>query len=265
MPVVGLDLVLDVGNTRTKLALFQGDRLVKHGPMGNHDRTGLAAFIGGVRLQGIGLGSTATPDPAFVDHLGTWAPTVVLTGTSPSPLRNAYGTPNSLGADRLANAVAAVRRFPGRPVLVVDLGTCLTYDLCLADGTYSGGGISPGLRMRAQAMHAYSARLPLVEPAERPPLIGTTTETSLAAGIHFGMLGELEGYIRRMRNEHKDLVVVLTGGDALRFVRGLESGIFALPILTLEGYHALLVHHRSLGSASSPGAPHAVDGPGATG
>ena len=89
MPVVGLDLVLDVGNTRTKLALFQGDRLVKHGPMANHDPTGLAAFIGGVRLQGIGLGSTATPDPGFVEHLGTWAPTTVLTGTSSSPLRNA--------------------------------------------------------------------------------------------------------------------------------------------------------------------------------
>ncbi len=127
MPVVGLDLVLDVGNTRTKLALFQGDRLVKHGPMANHDRVALAAFVGDVPLQGIGLGSTATPDPAFVEHLGTWAPTTVLTGTSPSPLRNAYGTPHTLGADRLANAVGAVRHFPGRTVLVFDLGTCLTY------------------------------------------------------------------------------------------------------------------------------------------
>lgn len=265
MPVVDLDLVLDVGNTRTKLALFQGDRLVKHGPMATHDRAALAAFIGDARLQGIGLGSTAAPDTAFVEHLGTWAPTTVLTGSSPSPLLNAYGTQHSLGADRLANAVGAVRRFPGRPVLVFDLGTCLTYDLCLADGTYCGGGISPGLHMRAQAMHAYSARLPLVELPERPTLIGTTTEDSLAAGIHFGMLGELEGYIRRMRNEHDDLVVVLTGGDALRFVRGLESGIFALPLLTLEGYHALLVHHRSLGGALGPAAAHAVDGPGTAG
>lgn len=265
MPVVGLDLVLDVGNTRTKLALFQGDRLVKHGHMANHDLVGTAAFLGSAVVQGIALGSTAAADPAFVEHLASKAPTIVLTGASPAPLRNAYGTPHTLGADRLANVVGAVRRFPGRPVLVVDLGTCLTYDLCLADGTYRGGGISPGLRMRAQAMHAYSARLPLVEPAERPALIGGSTEEALAAGIHFGMLGELEGYIRRLRNEHEDLAVVLTGGDALRFVRGLESGIFALPILTLEGYHALLQHHRALGSAAGPGAARAVDGPGTAG
>ena len=117
---------------------------------------------------------------------------------------------------------------------------------CEANGTYSGGAISPGMRMRAKAMNAYSARLPLVDPAPAPALVGTTTETSLEAGIHFGILGELEGTIRRYRTDRPDLAVVLTGGDAVRFSRALESGIFALPFLTLEGYHALLVHHRSL-------------------
>ncbi len=262
MPGVTADLVLDVGNTRTKLGLFRGGTLLAHSHMANGDLVALRTFVAGTRLGGIVMGSTAAADARFMEVLNGMAPTVTISGASPSPLRNAYGTQHTLGADRLANAVAVLCRFPGRAVLAIDPGTCLTYDLCLPDGTYAGGGISPGLRMRAAAMNAYSARLPLVEPGERPALVGTSTEASLAAGIHYGMLGELEGYIRRFRNEHADLAVVLTGGDALRFVRGLESGIFALPHLTLEGYHALLDHHRMLGGAPGAAASRAVDGPG---
>ncbi|MBX2971531.1 MAG: type III pantothenate kinase [Flavobacteriales bacterium] len=259
------DLVLDVGNTRTKLGLFPGGKLLEHGHIANGDLVALRAFVAGRRVDAIVTGSTAAADARFMEALGTIAPTVTITGASPSPLRNAYGTQHTLGADRLANAVGALCRFPGRAVLAIDLGTCLTYDLCLPDGTYAGGGISPGLRMRAQAMHTYSARLPLVEPGERPALVGTTTEESLAAGIHYGILGELEGHVRRFRNEHAHLAVVLTGGDALRFVRGLESGIFALPHLTLEGYHALLQHHRTLHRAAGAAGSGAIGGTGAAG
>ncbi|HRF82750.1 MAG TPA: type III pantothenate kinase [Flavobacteriales bacterium] len=265
MPVLNADLVLDVGNTRTKLALFQGRRALRHGWVNNGDMPAVLSFSTDITVEAIAVGSTATPDPGFLAQLETMAPTMLITGASPAPLRNAYGTPLTLGADRLADAVAAVQRFPGRTVLVLDLGTCLTYELCLADGTYAGGGISPGLRMRAQAMHAYSARLPLVEPAEQPALVGTDTGGALLAGIHFGMLGELEGYIRRFRNAHPDLAVVLTGGDAPRFVSGLESGIFALPLLTLEGYHALLLHRRTLVSPAGTAATDVGRGPGTAG
>lgn len=249
MLTTAADLVLDVGNTRIKAAFFQGGQVFAQGTFPHGDHRALGAFMGDRALSGIVVGSTAAVDKALLAYLGERGTVTLITGASLSPLRNTYTTQATLGADRLANAVAAVQRFPGRPVLVLDLGTCITYDLCLADATYSGGGISPGMRMRARAMHAYSARLPLVEPAESPALVGTSTETALAAGIQYGMLGELEGYIRRFRNAHPHLAVVLTGGDAVRFVRGLESGIFALPLLTLEGYHALLEHHRTLGGA----------------
>lgn len=265
MPAVEMDLVLDVGNSRTKLGLFQQDRLVTRGSTANGDMAAVRAFVADRVLRGIALGSTAAPDEGFVHALGVLAPVLVITGTTPAPVRSRYATPLTLGADRLANVVAAVRRFPGRPVLVLDLGTCVTYDLCQADGTYQGGGISPGMHMRARAMNAYSARLPLIEPVGSPALLGTDTEASLAAGIHFGMLGELEGLIRRVGQQVADLAVVLTGGDALRFVRGLESGIFALPQLTLEGYHALLAHNRTLGGYPAPAGAGPVDGPGPAG
>jgi type III pantothenate kinase len=135
---------------------------------------------------------------------------------------------------------------PNRPVLVIDAGTCITYDIVEADGTYSGGAIGPGLMLRAKAMHEYSARLPLVVPGEGTPLLGTTTEQSLASGIHHGMVGEIQGFITALGYQRPQMAVVLTGGDGLRFARALKSGIFALPLLTLQGLHEILEHHRTL-------------------
>ncbi len=241
-----VDLVLDVGNTRTKVALVAASGVLRHGVTANGDAAAVRSFLEGSVPKAIALGSVARPNEAYVRELQTVAPVLVIDGVSPSPLKNTYGTLNTLGADRLANVVAALLRFPGRPFLVIDPGTCITYDLCEADGTYMGGAISPGLRMRAAAMNAYSARLPLVEPPLQPMVLGATTETSLAAGIHHGIRGEMEGFIRSYGKERPGLCVILTGGDAVRFARALESGIFALPFLTLDGYHALLNHHRSL-------------------
>lgn len=256
-----VDLVLDVGNTRTKMALVKTSGVVRQGLAPNGDVAAVRFFLDGVVPEAIALGSVALPDQNYVQQLQTVAPVLVIDGTAPSPLKNMYATLNTLGADRLANVVAAVHRFPGRPVLVIDPGTCITYDLCEADGTYVGGAISPGLRMRAAAMNAHSAGLPLVDPPIRPATQGNTTESSLAAGIHHGIRGEMEGFIRSYGKERPGLCVILTGGDAVRFARALESGIFALPFLTLEGYHALLNHHRALHGDHYPAA--ALDGGGA--
>ena len=243
-----MDLALDVGNTRTKLALFSEGRVVRSGHMGNGDQAELATFLGAERPAYCVIGSVAQPDETFLAYLHSIAPVLVVTGATPTPLDSHYATPMTLGADRLANAVAAARRFPRRPVIAIDLGTCITYDLVKADGSYAGGAITPGARMRAQAMHRYSARLPLVELGEVPPAVGSTTASSLEAGVFHGILGEIQGFIRAYSQGSQDTAVVLTGGDALRFTRGLKSGIFALPLLTLEGLYAILDHHRRGGT-----------------
>ena len=240
------DLVLDVGNTRIKLALFHGERVLRAGTMANGDRTALQQFIAEDRPGYAVIGSVAHTDEGFIEHLRTISPVLVVTGATPTPIRLRYETPLTLGVDRIANALGAVRRFPGRPVLAIDLGTCITYDLVLADGVYAGGAITPGLRMRARAMHEYSARLPIVEPSAEPDPLGMSTQGSLEAGLHHGIIGEVEGFIKRYTHGSVDTAVVLTGGDALRFTRGLKNGIFALPFLTLEGLHAILDHHRAL-------------------
>ena len=243
-------LVIDRGNSRTKSALFKGSRLLRAGAWANADHLALRRFLANQQVDRVVMASTAHDDEALRLALADLAPLTVVTGATPSPLMNDYGTPESLGADRLANAVAAASLFRGRPALAIDLGTCITYDLVDAQGTYHGGLISPGYRMRAKAMHHFTARLPEVEPPDDPPLIGRSTLECLASGAHHGTRAELQALIAEHRQQYPGLAVVLTGGDAPRFARALENGIFAHPYLTLLGLHEILLHL------------HPADGPG---
>ena len=235
-------LVLDIGNSRTKAGLFEQGRLVRRASFENGNAAAVHALIGTASVARVGVGSVAADTVAVEALRGLDLPVTTLRGDSPAPLVNGYATPATLGVDRLANAVGARALFPDRPVLAIDLGSCVTYDLVDAEGVFRGGIISPGLHMRAKAMHTFSARLPLVEVPEEPVFIGDSTTSCLASGAHHGLHAELAGLIGRCRQQHPGLVVVLTGGDAPRFARALENGIFAHPFLTLLGLHALLLH-----------------------
>jgi type III pantothenate kinase len=259
------DLLLDEGNTRTKLGLYVQGKAVRTGTMRNGNIPALDGFLQGRRPSAVAMASVATPDEDLMAHLRVLAPLLLLEGTTEAPVKLRYGTPATLGADRLANAAGAHRVFPGRTVLVIDPGTCITYDLVEADGSYTGGAISPGMQMRSRAMNAYSARLPLVEPGEAPPLLGGSTLASLASGVHHGVVGEMEHYIGQLGRVRPGMAVVLTGGDAMRFANALKSGIFAHPLLTLEGLYAILDHHRAHLGFPSAGAPTGGQRPGTTG
>ncbi|MBP8822727.1 MAG: type III pantothenate kinase [Flavobacteriales bacterium] len=236
------DLVIDVGNSRIKLGLFNQGRITSLATAAHHDLEAVEQFCGGHPPRCIIVGSVAGPNEGFVHALGRLAPVKEVTGGSPSPVRSLYQTPATFGVDRLANVVGAAALFPQRPVLAIDLGTCITYDLVDELAVHQGGNISPGLHMRARAMHAYSARLPLVDPHPGTPLLGTGTASSLAAGCHHGLLMELAGFIGAFRQQHRHLAVVLTGGDAPNAARALKNGIFAHPTLTLIGLHAIALY-----------------------
>lgn len=265
MSALWLDLVVDVGNSRTKAALFKGGRLLDSVVMANGDRDLLVGFLGDRRPEASIVANVADADGDWIDHIMGLAPALVVTGRTGTPLRMAYADTGTLGADRLANAVAAWCMMPSRNSLVVDLGTCITYDLVEADGSYRGGAISPGMRLRARAMNAYSARLPLVEPGDLVPMIGDSTLSSLSSGVHHGILGELQGFIASFRQQYEDLGVILTGGDALRFANALKSGIFAHPFLTLLGLNAILDHNRSIPGVDPGAFPIDGGGPGPAG
>ncbi len=162
---------------------------------------------------------------------------------TPLPLANAYQTPHTLGTDRMAAAVGAWSEAPGHNILIIDAGTCVTYDIVSAAGIYEGGNIAPGLRMRLQAMHEFTQRLPLVDIPLRLPWLGRNTTEALQAGGVGGMLLEMGGMITRYRRRLENLKVFLTGGDANFFGNHLKRRIFVSPELVLKGLNQILLYN----------------------
>ncbi|GAB2945327.1 type III pantothenate kinase [Hymenobacter coalescens] len=238
-------LVLDIGNTAAKYGCFHGSALAETGSLAAPEELG--QVVARVRAQQVLLASVAAPAEQWAAALPASLPAMVFRpGHTPVPLTNAYATPHTLGADRLAAAVGAAYLLPGRALLVVDAGTCIKCDLVTADATYQGGSIAPGLRMRLRAMHAFTGRLPelpLPTPAEATQLAlcGTDTRTAMLSGALNGALAEVNGMIASYRAQYPDLVVALTGGDVAFFESRLKGRIFVIPELVLLGLHRILV------------------------
>lgn len=165
---------------------------------------------------------------------------------TPIPIINKYATPETLGTDRLAAAVAANYLQPGRDVLIIDVGTCVTFDMVTAGGEYIGGNISPGPSMRLKALNAYTDRLPLVERKGCVSLIGTTTETAIRNGVMNGVEYEIEGYIRRFMHEYPKLFVYLTGGVHLNLHFSEKMPIFADDFIVPKGLNRILEYNNGL-------------------
>ena len=136
-------------------------------------------------------------------------PVLWLNETTPLPVVNLYETPRTLGYDRMAAVVAANEQFPGKDILVIDAGTCITYEFVDAEGRYHGGNISPGMQMRFRALHQFTGRLPLVQREGRELPMGKDTETAIRAGVLKGMEYEISGYIVAMKHKYPELLVLL--------------------------------------------------------
>lgn len=245
---IPLNLAIDWGNTRIKAGWFTGDTLVDTVRYESAEALGeaLAKTPPGYVIAS----STSHSTDELRQRLNTFDPDtnwLILNPDLSVPIRNAYATPRTLGADRLAAAVGATALFPAQNCLILDLGTCLTADFVSADGTFRGGLISPGLRMRLQAMHTFTARLPLIDnvPAADawPSLTARSTQEALLSGAMNGMALELAGIIGDYTNHHADLRVIVCGGDGPLFINRLKPGIFAVPELVLQGLNRILLTH----------------------
>ncbi len=158
------------------------------------------------------------------------------------PFQNLYANPELLGADRIAHAAASVTYFPGKNVLTLDFGTCLTADFTNSDGQFLGGTISPGYTTRLKAMAHYTSKLPEIESKAPWPIIplNTNTQDCMMAGAGWGMLQEVNAQIEYYRTQFDDLKIVITGGDASFFEKRLSQATFADPSWNLKGFHAIL-------------------------
>lgn len=169
-----------------------------------------------------------------------------LTHKTALPIKNQYKTPKTLGRDRLSVAVAAAGIFPKKNSLIIDAGTCITYDFIDKNKIYHGGSITPGVEMRLKAMNAFTAKLPLVTRKALSSTIGKDTVTSIRTGAQHGATMEMEGYIRHYQALYGRLEVLLTGGDAKYFAKKLKTQIFVNPNLVLIGLNKILNYNVQL-------------------
>lgn len=219
-------LGIDIGNTSIKTALFSDE--------------GVSEVS---RWDDIKQVLDAHPETNFVVSSvgkGEKFPAFWLNTSTPIPLALDYDTPDTLGMDRLAAAVGAWSLFPDQNILVIDAGTCVTYDLVTSDGSYRGGVISPGLEMRLKAMHHFTAGLPDLSVESVGEIeVGKSTKDCMQLGASVGLKNEIEGFLQTFNKKHTDLQVVTTGGLLPSFDSDIKKPIFASSKIVLIGLHAI--------------------------
>lgn len=240
-----MNLVLDIGNTRVKAAVFETDSLIeswvweRSAAMKNCADVLFRYSVNRAMIASVGgefLELSAFLEKSVSDFF-------VLSSSSLLPFDSEYETPSTLGVDRLAVVAAAQFLYPNQNCLVIDAGSCITYELLSGSGVYLGGGISPGVQMRYNAMNTQTASLPLLSLTDSSVnrfSYGVSTESCMHAGVVLGVCHEISGWIASAMADHENLTVILTGGDAKYLSKQLKNTIFAHPNLALIGINQLL-------------------------
>ena len=231
---------IDIGNTLSKVGIFKEGILLNNASFKNEDLQGIKAYVLANQTEHIILSSVAKSSIDLIHTLKDLAPIIELSHEISLPFSNNYQTPQTLGMDRVAGIAGAMHFYPETNCLVIDAGTCNTYDFVSKEGIYQGGSISPGLHMRLKAMHEFTGKLPLLTYQEIEDWIGKDTQTSMLTGVIWGMVNEINGFIARYDEAFGDLKVIITGGDAPKFVKHLKKNVFAEPNLLLFGLNKIL-------------------------
>jgi type III pantothenate kinase len=237
-----MNLIIDVGNSFVKLAVFNGDK-IKYKKIVELDLVLEEIKVLKQKEHSIKkaiMSSVGRLNEEAIDQIKNCVDLLVLSSKTKLPFKNLYKTPKTLGVDRIALVSASVNKFPECNVLIIDAGTCITYDFVTANNEYLGGAISPGLHMRYKALHNLTANLPLLRPGKPKNIIGKTTKESIHSGVAYGVIMEIEGVIGSYQEKYSDLTVILTGGDGNFLSKQLKSSIFATSKFLLEGLNFIL-------------------------
>jgi len=228
-------ICIDIGNTRTKVGVFGEDAEPIYLISDQFPLDEIKAFQNQWPNAVLMVSSTKVPEKEVSDLLQKADRLIWLSPELKLPFQNAYGSPKTLGLDRIALAAAAVAMHPGKDVLVIDAGTCITLDFVDRHGVYHGGSIHPGISMRLKAMHNYTGKLPLVEAMAPSEWLGFDTTSCLQAGAVGGAVAEIDAFIVMYQSRFPNCKVLLTGGDSDLFFSKLKNEIFAHPNLVLKG------------------------------
>jgi type III pantothenate kinase len=240
------NLVIDIGNTRTKLGCFSAGKLQETAASPAYSLAEMKHWASRYSISDIIVSSVATPDEGLMNGLRDLFPVLEMTSEVDLPFINTYTTPHTLGKDRLAAVAGAQALFPATDCLVIDGGTCLKYEVLTADGRYLGGNISPGLRMRSKAMHHFTARLPEADLGLPDNPIGDSTLTALQNGAFLGAILEVKGFVQLLEQHLKQpLQVIYTGGDAPFLNKYLSfKNQVVEENLTLIGLNEILIKNK---------------------
>ncbi len=238
-----MNLCIDIGSTNIKTGVFKKKKLVEHRKFKKGLYKELDDILSSHKIKSIILCSVRKRNARLINHLKKLGHFIELTAETLLPIKNKYGTPETLGKDRLASAVGAYMRKPNFYHLMINTGTCITMDIINDKGEYLGGNISPGMNLRIKAMHDYTANLPIVDPINPDVDFGYNTVTALQNGAVMGTILEVEAFISRMKAKYPLINTNLTGGYAEFLAKYLNSKIFVRPYLVLEGLNEILLHN----------------------
>ncbi len=191
-------------------------------------------------IQGTIISSVVNRNEVVENWLKEQTFFIQLNYQTPIPIQNDYQTPQTLGNDRIAAAVGAFALYPNENCLIVDAGTCMTYEFIDSKGSYKGGTISPGMTMRFRSMHEFTAKLPLIEKQRLESFIGFNTETSMRTGAQLGLCLEIEGFYKLYQREFGQVRLILTGGDAEIIAQHLEEQAIINREIVLIGLNKIL-------------------------
>ncbi len=239
-----MNLVIDIGNTQIKTAVFEENILLfKDQFQSDQIVSKVLSTIEQYNIKHSIMSHVAHLDQDIFLELKKMVNPIELNYKTRLPFANKYLTPKTLGVDRLALVAGAQGQFPGKNVLVIDAGSCITVDLLNEFGEYFGGDISPGIEMRYKAVNHYTANLPLLDRTDVLPELGNSTQNAIHRGILNGVIQEIEGVISQYKTKYQKLTLVLTGGDTIFLAKNLKSSIFAIPNFLLEGLNSILIHN----------------------
>ncbi|MCL4112837.1 UNVERIFIED_CONTAM: hypothetical protein GTU68_005522 [Idotea baltica] len=237
-----MNLIIDVGNTLVKLAIFSRGTLIEK------ESVTMDVFLDhliGLKKKYPSIKKAIVSSVGRLGHkdlkyIETHFDLVQLNSETKLPFINLYQTPKTLGVDRIALVCASVEQFPSKNVLIIDAGTCITYDFVTHKNEYLGGAISPGINMRYKSLNNLTANLPLLQIEMPEQIIGTSTNSSIHSGVINGVLKEIDGVIEEYTLKYSDLTVILTGGNTNFLSKQLKSSIFANSNFLLEGLNYIL-------------------------
>jgi type III pantothenate kinase len=237
-----MNAAIDIGNTRCKIGFFENDSLIKL-------KTSVAfeAIVDALKEEEVSeviVSSVGKDVNNLEKKLSEKYKIVKLTHLLPLPIFLDYISTDTLGTDRIAAVAGAFHLYRGKNCLVIDVGSCITYDIITSDGYYKGGAISPGVEMKLKSMHTFTARLPLIEHPEWVDLPGKDTKTSMTNGVLHGTLAEIEGMIERFSGLLPDLQVIMCGGGSNFFESNIKHHIFVRSELVLIGLNSILRHNE---------------------